>query len=421
MKNLRTVITGASFIAALFLSLGLHAQGVKSSVENEIIPTYQIGAPETDPIFFTGRAYQGAEGYIYPYPLYDVMTDKVVDQTYEIIKLKNDYISIGVLPEIGGRIFQAEDLTDGYNFFYTQTGIKPALIGMLGAWLSGGVEWDIPDHHRASSYMLVDWTMEENPDGSKTVWVGESELRHRLKWSVGITVFPGSSRVQASVKVINPTPMVQTMLYWANVSVHCNEDYQVVFPPDVQFGTDHSKVYFTRWPEGPVSRSNKTDVDLSWWKNFDQASRSIFAWGSRMGFVGGYDHGKDAGTVHVANRFQVPGKKFFLWGNNPTGMLWNKILSDNDGHYLELMVGGYSDNQPDYSWLAPGEIREFKQTWFPIKGIKGIKNATEFAAVNLQKQENGKWLVGYNASIDLKNARVILSAGDRILLDKNRI
>ena len=418
MKNLRTVITGASFIAALFLSLGLHAQGVKSSVENEIIPTYQIGAPETDPIFFTGRAYQGAEGYIYPYPLYDVMTDKVVDQTYEIIKLKNDYISIGVLPEIGGRIFQAEDLTDGYNFFYTQTGIKPALIGMLGAWLSGGVEWDIPDHHRASSYMLVDWTMEENPDGSKTVWVGESELRHRLKWSVGITVFPGSSRVQASVKVINPTPMVQTMLYWANVSVHCNEDYQVVFPPDVQFGTDHSKVYFTRWPEGPVSRSNKTDVDLSWWKNFDQASRSIFAWGSRMGFVGGYDHGKDAGTVHVANRFQVPGKKFFLWGNNPTGMLWNKILSDNDGHYLELMVGGYSDNQPDYSWLAPGEIREFKQTWFPIKGIKGIKNATEFAAVNLQKQENGKWLVGYNASIDLKNARVILSAGDRILLDK---
>ena len=212
MKSLRTAIAGASLSAALFLCQNLHAQGVKSSVEKESIPTYQIGAPETDPIFFPGRAYQGAEGYIYPYPLYDVMTDKVVDQDYEIIKLQNDYISIGVLPEIGGRIFQAKDLTDDYNFFYTQTGIKPALIGMLGAWLSGGVEWDIPDHHRASSYMLVDWTMEETPDGSKTVWVGESDLRHRLKWSVGITVFPGSSRVQASVKVINPTPMVHTML-----------------------------------------------------------------------------------------------------------------------------------------------------------------------------------------------------------------
>jgi len=407
-----------TLLAVILTATPAFSQQVRMAVEQETIPTYQIGAPEVNPIFFTGRVYQGAEGYIYPYPLYDVMTDNVVDQTYDIVKLSNNYISLGSLPEIGGRIFQAEDLTDNYHFFYTQTGIKPALIGMLGAWLSGGVEWDIPDHHRASSYMLVDWTMEENPDGSKTVWVGETELRHRLKWSVGITVFPNSSRVEASVKVINPTPMIQSMLYWANVSVHCDEDYQVVFPPDVQFGTDHSKVYFTNWPYGPAGRGSEEDVDLSYWKNFTSGARSIFAWGSKMGFVGGYDHAKEAGTVHVANRFQVPGKKFFLWGNNPTGTLWNKILSDKDGHYLELMVGGYSDNQPDYSWLAPGEIREFKQTWFPVKGIKGIKNATEFAAVNLQKSDNGKWLLGYNASVDLKDARVVLSAGDKVLLDK---
>ena len=407
------------FLCALLLACTpLRAQGVYGKVVKETIPTYRVGAPEADPIFFTGRIYQGAEGYIYPYPLYDVMSDDRYDKDYEIVKLGNEFISLGILPEIGGRIFQAEDLTDGYNFFYTQTGIKPALIGMLGAWLSGGVEWDIPDHHRASSYMLVDWTMEDNPDGSKTVWVGESELRHRLKWSVGVTVFPNSSRVEATVKVINPTPMVQSMLYWANVSVHCDEQYQVVFPPDVQFGTDHSKVYFTRWPVGPVTSKSSDEVDLSWWKNFDQGSRSIFAWGSRMGFVGGYDYGKDAGTVHVANRFQVPGKKFFLWGNNPTGMLWNKILSDNDGHYLELMVGGYSDNQPDYSWIAPGEIREWKQTWFPLKGIQGVKNASEFAAVNLKKLDDGKWLLGYDASVVLKDARVTLSCGDTMLLDR---
>ena len=162
-----------TLLAALFLTQPAFAQKVKMSIEKEIVPTYKIGDPEVNPIFFTGRVYQGAEGYIYPYPLYDVMTDKVVNKEYEIVKLNNNYVSIGVLPEIGGRIFQAEDLTDNYHFFYTQTGIKPALIGMLGAWLSGGVEWDIPDHHRASSYMLVDWTTEENPDGSKTIWVGE--------------------------------------------------------------------------------------------------------------------------------------------------------------------------------------------------------------------------------------------------------
>ena len=393
-------------------------QKVNMKVEKESLPTYKLGSPEVDPIFFTGRVYQGAEGYIYPYPLYDVLTEEKIDKEYEILRLDNQYVNIGVLPEIGGRILQATDLTNNYHFFYTQTGIKPALIGMLGAWLSGGVEWNIPDHHRASSYMPVDYKMEENADGSKTVWVGETELRHRLKWSVGITVYPNRSWVEAKVRVINPTPMIQSMLYWANVSVHCNELYQVIFPSDVQAGVDHHKVYFTPWPEGPITQGSQTNIDLSWWKNFTQNSRSIFAWGSKMSFLAGYDYGKDAGTVHVANRFKVPGKKFFLWGNNPSGHMWNKILSDKDGHYLELMVGAYSDNQPDYSWINPGEIREFSQIWYPLKGIKGCKNATVNAAVNFQPADDGTYLVGYNASTKYDNARVVVKFKEQVLMDK---
>ena len=399
-------------------AVSLMGQTVRMGIVKEKIPTYKIGNPEVDPIFFTGRVYQGAEGYIYPYPLYDVLTEEKEDKEYELLRLDNEYVSIGVLPEIGGRIFQATDRTNNYHFFYTQTGIKPALIGMLGAWLSGGVEWNIPDHHRASSYMPVDWKMEEHADGSKTIWVGETELRHRLKWSVGITVYPNRSWVEAKVKVINPTPMIQSMLYWANVSVHCNERYQVIFPPDVQVGVDHHKVYFTPWPEGPITPSNKTNVDLSWWKNFTESVRYIFAWDSKMNFLAGYDYGQDAGTVHVANRHQVPGKKFFLWGNNPSGQMWNKILSDNDGHYLELMVGAYSDNQPDYSWINPGEIREFSQIWYPIKGIKGVKNATEEAAVNFQPIGNETYRVGYQTTTNHENARVMVKYKDRILMDK---
>ena len=172
---------------------------------------------------------KGAEGYIYPYPLYDILTEKKIEKDYNVLRLNNQYVDIAILPEIGGRIFAASDKTNDYPFFYTQTGIKPALIGMLGAWLSGGVEWNIPDHHRASSYMPINWTMKENEDGSKTIWVGETELRHRLKWSIGISVYPNRSWVEAKIKVINPTPMIQSMLYWANVSVHCNDQYQVIF------------------------------------------------------------------------------------------------------------------------------------------------------------------------------------------------
>lgn len=399
------------------LALPLSGQ-VKMQSVKEKIPTYQIGSPEVDPIFFTGRVYQGAEGYIYPYPLYDVLTEEKKDQEYTVLKLGNPYLDIAVLPEIGGRIFSATDRTNDYHFFYTQTGVKPALIGMLGAWLSGGVEWNVPDHHRASSYLPVNWKLEENEDGSKTIWVGETELRHRLKWSVGVTVYPDRSWVEARVKVVNPTPMIQSMLYWANVSVHCNEQYRVIFPPDVQFGADHHKVYFTPWPEGEAVVGSGRQVDLSWWKNFTGDSRSIFAWGSEMNFLAGYDYGKDAGTVHVANRHVVPGKKFFLWGNNPNGEMWNKILSDHDGHYLELMVGAYSDNQPDYSWINPGEIREFSQIWYPVKGIKGVKNATPEAAVNFEPVEGGRYRVGFCATARYEGAKAVVRYKDRVLMEK---
>lgn len=391
---------------------------VSAKVVKETIPTYKVGTPEQEPIFFTGRVYQGAEGYIYPYQLYDRITDEKVMKDYDVIKLDNEWVNIGMLPEIGGRIFQAKDLTNNYNFFYTQTGIKPALIGMLGAWLSGGVEWNIPDHHRATSFLPVNWTLAENPDGSKTAWIGETELRHRLKWTVGVTVYPGRSWVEAKVKVINPTPMIQSMLYWANVSVHCGEDYQVIFPPDVKTGADHYKVYFTNWPEGPVMPGYGPEVDQSWWKNFTEGTRSIFAWDSKMEFLAGYDYGKDAGTVHVANRHQVPGKKFFLWGNTAHGRMWDKILSDNDGPYLELMVGGYSDNQPDYSWINPGEIREFSQIWFPVKGIKGVKNATKEGAVNFEPTPSGKYLVGYNVTTTRPGAKVIVKNGNDIIFEQ---
>mgnify|MGYP000098291492 FL=1 len=184
----------SKFLSALLLcATPLLAQEVHMKSVTEKIPTYQIGAPEIDPIFFTGRVYQGAEGYIYPYPLYDILTEKKIEKDYNVLRLNNQYVDIAILPEIGGRIFAASDKTNDYPFFYTQTGIKPALIGMLGAWLSGGVEWNIPDHHRASSYMPINWTMKENEDGSKTIWVGETELRHRLKWSIGISVYPNRS------------------------------------------------------------------------------------------------------------------------------------------------------------------------------------------------------------------------------------
>jgi tetratricopeptide (TPR) repeat protein len=415
MKSRFIILSTAACALAAATALG---QTVTVAQRPLTLPTYEIGQPDANPIFFTGRVYQGAQGHIYPYPLYDVLTDKKADKTYNALYVENEYVNVCVLPEIGGRILSATDKTNGYEIFYRQTGIKPALIGMLGAWLSGGVEWNFPHHHRPSSYMPVDWTLTANDDGSQTIWVGETELRHRIKWSIGITVYPGRSWVEAKVKIMNRTPFIQSMLYWANVSVHTNENYEVIFPPSTQFGTDHSKVAFTRWPFGEVARGSGEDANLAWWKNFTASSRSIFAWNFDDDFLAGYDHGKQAGTLHVANHHIVGGKKFFLWGNNPSGEMWNTMLSDKDGHYLELMVGAYSDNQPDYSWIGPGETREFTQRWYPIREIRSVKNATDDAAVNLERISDDKVFLGFNTSGKFANAKAKLTLGGETIFEQ---
>ncbi|MFQ6071072.1 MAG: DUF5107 domain-containing protein, partial [Candidatus Aminicenantales bacterium] len=112
------------------------AAGVRIWEEPLEIPTYRVGKPEPNPIFFTGRAYQGAKGPVYPYPLIAKLTDQRDFKTYRAVFLENEYVKLCVLPEVGGRIFQALDKTNNYDFFYCQHVIKPALIGMLGAWIS---------------------------------------------------------------------------------------------------------------------------------------------------------------------------------------------------------------------------------------------------------------------------------------------
>ncbi len=376
-----------------------------------VIPTYRVEAPERYPMFYAGRAYQGAKGPIYPYPLIDRLTDTLENKTYNAVYLENDYVKLCVLPEIGGRVLFAFDKTNQYDFIYHQHVIKPALIGMLGAWISGGVEWNIPHHHRASTFMTVDHTITENADGSKTLWVGEIELRHRMKWLVALTLYPGKSFIEVTVKLFNRTPVAHSFLYFANVGVHANASYQVIFPPSTEFATYHGKNQFTRWPigDGVFAGTDYNGVDLSWWKNHPSPI-SFFAWNYQDDFLAGYDHGKQAGVALTADHHIVPGKKFFEWGNGTQGAMWDKILTDKDGPYLELMVGGYSDNQPDYSWCQPYEVKTLKQYWYPIRQIGGVKNANRDAALNLEITGSRSVRVAFNTTAAYKNVQVVLQA-----------
>lgn len=408
----------ARLLALSFAGASLWAQ-VTLTEGKAVIPTYVAGPPDRNPFFYTGRVYQGAKGMVYPYPMQDHLTDEKRDVEYRQVCLENEYLKVCVLPELGGRIFEAVDKTNGYNFFYRQSVIKPALIGMLGAWISGGVEWNIPHHHRATSFLPVLYRTHEHKDGSRSVSVGELELRDRMRWAVTLTLRPGSSVLEARVVALNTTPVQNSLLYFANVAVHTNENYQVIFPPSTKFATQHAKREFARWPIADTVYGGvdfTRGVDVSWWKNHPSPI-SMFAWNDADDWLAGYDHGRQAGTLHVADHHEVPGKKFFTWGTGPSGRLWDRILSDTDGPYLELMVGAWSDNQPDYSWLQPYEVKTVTQYWYPFHSIGGVKNATREAAVNLEVR-NGRAETGFFVTRPMKNVRASLERNGHVLWER---
>jgi len=409
-------MTFLNLILVTCILMGTAQAEVKVWEEDLVLPSYRVNPPDPNPMFYRNESYQGAQKRIYPYALIDGITGDRREEPFKAVYLENDYVKLCVLPEIGGRLFYATDKTNGYEFFYRQHVMKPALIGMLGAWISGGIEWCVFHHHRNTTHMPVDHALQENADGSKTIWIGETERRHRMRWIIGMTLHPGRSFIEVKVKMINRTAQAHAILYWANVAVHANDDYQVIFPPSVQVATYHAKNDFVHWPvgRGRYQGSDYAGKDLSWWKTHPKAV-SCFAWDLREDFMGGYDHGQDAGLVHIGNHHVVCGAKLWEWA--PDNIWDTQILTDSDGPYAELMVGAYSNNQPDYSWIKPYEVKEFTQYWYPVQAIGGFKNANLNAAVNLERIDN-KVKLGFHATSVLKNAQVVLSTANKKLLDE---
>jgi hypothetical protein len=368
------------------MSQGRESGPVRCWEEQVTIPTYPVQEADPNPMFLEKRVYQGSSGKVYPNPFTDRVALEKIDATYKAVFLENEFVQLMVLPEIGGRIHAGLDKTNGYDFFYRQHVIKPALVGLLGPWISGGVEFNWPQHHRPSTYMPVHTAIEEHADGSRTVWLSEHDPMLRMKGMVGIHLAPGKAIVEAKVRLYNRTPLPQTFLWWANVAVRVHDRYQAFFPPDVTFVADHARRAISSFP---IARGSYYGVDyspgadISWYKNIPVPT-SYMVTESKYDFFGGYDHGRATGIVHTSNHLVAPGKKLWTWGNAEFGYAWDRNLTDDDGPYVELMAGAYTDNQPDFSWLQPYETKTFSQYWYPIQKIGPVKNANTAAAVNLE-------------------------------------
>ena len=403
---------------------------VRAWAEEVVIPTYLPHPPDKNPMFLEKRVYQGSSGRVYPLPFTDRIAETATDRVWQAVWLENDYLQVMILPEIGGRIHAIVDKASGRDVIYRQNVIKPALVGLAGPWISGGIEFNWPQHHRPATFLPVDYEIEEHADGSCTVWCSDHDPMTRMKGMHGVCLHPDRAVLEVKVRAYNRTPFVQTFLWWANFATRVHEGYQSFFAPDAHFVADHAKRGMSAYPlcrgtyygvdyaerarhgvpaaECPAqfippacqpaeereleelgTRTEQVPLyspdDLTWYANIPVPT-SYMCLGSRGDFFGGYDYFDEVGILHVADHHISPGKKQWTWGNHEFGYAWDRNLTDDDGPYIELMAGVYTDNQPDFSFLQPGETKTWSQFWYPIQKIGPVHFANVEAALHLSRE-----------------------------------
>jgi len=426
--------------------------------EEVVLPTYLPAAPNRAPMFLEKRVYQGSSGKVYPLPFTDRIAETPVTRKWKAVWLENEFLRVLILPEIGGRIHALQDKTNNYDLIYHQRVIKPALVGLAGPWISGGIEFNWPQHHRPATFMPTDCEIERHADGSATVWCSDHDPMSRMKGMHGVCLHPGKAFLELKVRAYNRTGFVQTFLWWANVATRVHEGYQSFFPPDVQHVADHARRSTSEYPlaQGiyygvnykergrsgvprnerprqfvPPHCGDRPDIngasseiplyaanDLSFYANIPTPC-SYMALGSKEDFFGGYDFKKHAGLVHIASHHISPGKKQWTWGNHEFGYAWDRNLTDPDGTgeyapYIELMAGVYTDNQPDFSFLQPGETKSWSQFWYPIQSIGPPSHANLEAAISL-KLSGSKARIGVCVTSSMDSAHIQLSNRERVV------
>jgi hypothetical protein len=394
--------------------------GVACWSEAVSIDTYAPGEPDRYPLFLDRRVYQGSSGKVYPMPFIDSIAASSKPHLWQAIHLENEYVRLMLLPEIGGRIHIGFDKTASYDFFYRNNVIKPGLVGLAGPWISGGVEFNWPQHHRPATFLPVETSVERSDGGQVTVWHSDLDPLQRMRGTHGVRLRPGSSLVEVEARLYNRTDEPQTFLWWANAAARVHDKYQSFFPTDVRYVADHARRAIAAFPRADrpyygvdypalAGQDGQPDVDrIDFYANIPVPT-SYMVTDTRDSFFGGYDHEAGAGFVHWAERSISPGKKQWTWGNGSVGKAWDAHLTDDDGPYVELMSGVFTDNQPDFSYLAPGETRTFSEFWYPIRQMGPAHQANLDAAVALHLDEAGRRVTaGVSTTANRKNAKVVL-------------
>ena len=342
---------------------------------------------------------------VYPYLMQDHLLRVKEDRTYCAVYLENEYLRVTCLPELGGRIYSVLDKTTGEEMFHLNKVIKPGMIAMRGAWISGGVEWNPGPHgHTVLCLEPVNVVNGQNPDGSAYLEISSTEQIFRTRCIVRVTLHPGRSYLDEQIALENPTDGMHPYYFWNCTAFPNKTGTRFIFP--MSLGTDHNAREFFRWPihEGK---------DLSWLKNYETYS-SIFAVKCTHDFFGAYDVDADRGVVQWADHRQLSGKKAWTWGEWDFGRMAEQDLTDDDGPYIEVQSGPLP-TQSDYGRLAPHQRVAWQEWWYPAHGLgDGFEYATRDAVVNVLRRRDGVQVRILGTGV-FPRANCVIKAGKTVL------
>lgn len=345
---------------------------------------------------------------IYPYTMQDHLYRTKADRTYKALFLENEYLKVTCLPELGGRLHSVFDKTEGKEMFHLNDVIKPGMIAMRGAWISGGVEWNTGPHgHTVTILSPVDALIGQNKDGSAYIEINNLEKSQRTQWTVRVTLHPGKAYLDEKIRIFNPTDAISPYYFWNCTAFPCREGTRFIYP--MTLGTDHNGVEFFSWP---IHKGK----DISWLKNYDTYA-SVFSVDCVFDFFGAYDVDMDRGIVQVADHHELSGKKAWTWGTWDFGLVSQKNLTDNDGPYIEVQSGPLP-TQSDYGMLLPRAEVSWQEYWYPVHGLAdGFEYATKDVAIQTAREDE-KLQLRILSTGKYSGANCTFSQGSRKLLRK---
>lgn len=397
MKKMLILLCATSLLQPLF------AQQATVTETVETVKTYPFSDP--DPV-------ADPSDLFYPYFRFDGFSAKGTDRQWKVVSLENDYIKLTLFPEIGGKIWGAVDKTTGKEFIYNNHVVKFRDIAMRGPWTSGGIEFNFGIiGHAPTSSTPVDYVTRQKPDGSVSCYVSSYELVTRTLWTVEVNLPKDKAYFTTTTTWHNSSSIDQPYYQWMNAGYPAAGNVEFCYPGTNYIGHGGELHSF------PLDEQGR---DISWYEKNDFGnSKSYHIVGKYNDFYGAYWHDNDFGSIHHADYDEKLGMKIFLWGLSREGGIWEDLLTDTNGQYIELQSGRMYNQPASNSSLTPYKHTAFgpqatdrwTEYWFPVKGIKGVSKASRIGALNVLREDG--FLKLYFSPLQKLSTTIKLYEGER--------